>query len=191
MILSDACSGWLASGCSLGSLGVEQLGSVRMSCQPATVDTWVSWVSLLQKGWPWGLGLCFPLILDKCYINALVPQLRKTKKTLRKPKKQKKQFSETLGWTPQNQEKKRKTKKTLRQPKKQKKQFSETLGWTPQNQKKTKNQKTLGKPKKPKKTILRDSWLDPLVLKTSPELFFFGFFFFFVFSTFFLVFRFF
>eukprot|EP00913_Durusdinium_trenchii_P008715 g8186.t1 len=32
VILSDACSGWLASGCSLGSLGVEQLGSRRDTC---------------------------------------------------------------------------------------------------------------------------------------------------------------
>ena len=41
-------------------------------------------------------------------------------------------------------------------------------------------QKNLGKTKKTKtpkkKTILRDSWLDPLFLKTSPELFFFVFF---------------
>ena len=35
------------------------------------------------------------------------------------------------------------------------------------------------------KPILRDSWLDPLVLKTSPELFFLFFFGFLVFSTFF------
>ena len=45
----------------------------------------------------------------------------------------------------------------------------------PPKSEKQKKQKTLGKPKKnkkPKKTILRDSWLDPLFLKTSPEFFF-------------------